>query len=111
MTATLGGLTTMTPLATWVPDWLCQVTEAVQPNAILAPQTGVSRDVRGLPVAFVVNAQGMAEQRTLTTGPTVGDAWLVTSGLKSPQYEIVHINSEYADQVSDHDPQVVRLKP
>ncbi len=26
-------------------------------------------------------------------------------------YDIVHVNSEYADQASDHDPQVVRLKP
>jgi len=25
--------------------------------------------------------------------------------------EVVHINAEYADQVSDHDPQVVRLQP
>ncbi|MBB4794871.1 lamin tail domain-containing protein [Streptomyces nodosus] len=26
-------------------------------------------------------------------------------------YEVVHINSEFADQTSDHDPQVLRLKP
>jgi uncharacterized protein len=39
------------------------------------------------------------------------DHILVTRGLASPQYQVVHINSEYADQVSDHDPQVVRLKP
>jgi predicted extracellular nuclease len=25
------------------------------------------------------------------------------------QYDIVHINSEFADQTSDHDPQVVRF--
>jgi predicted extracellular nuclease len=25
-------------------------------------------------------------------------------------YDVVHVNSEYADQVSDHDPQVVRLR-
>jgi membrane fusion protein (multidrug efflux system) len=66
-----------------------EVIEDVQPDAILAPQTGVSHDVRGLPVAFVVNAGGMAEQRTLTTGPTVGDAWLVTSGLKAGDRLIV----------------------
>jgi hypothetical protein len=24
---------------------------------------------------------------------------------------VVHINAEYADQASDHDPQVVRLQP
>ena len=40
------------------------------------------------------------------------DHILVSRGLNhSPQYQVVHINSEYADQVSDHDPQVVRLKP
>ncbi|MGE0229041.1 MAG: lamin tail domain-containing protein [Dehalococcoidia bacterium] len=27
----------------------------------------------------------------------------------SPQYDIVHVNSEFAEQVSDHEPQVVRL--
>ncbi|MFB6783819.1 lamin tail domain-containing protein [Streptomyces sp. NPDC056352] len=26
-------------------------------------------------------------------------------------YDVVHINSEFADQVSDHDPQVLRVKP
>ena len=39
------------------------------------------------------------------------DHILVTKGLHNPEYQVVHINSEYADQVSDHDPQVVRLKP
>jgi uncharacterized protein len=39
------------------------------------------------------------------------DHILVTRGLGNPQYQVVHINSEYADQVSDHDPQVVRVKP
>ncbi len=58
------------------------ITEAVQPNAILAPQTAISRDVRGQPTAFVVNAQGAAEQRILKTSTTVGDKWLVTDGLK-----------------------------
>ena len=39
------------------------------------------------------------------------DHILVTKGLRNPEYQVVHINSEYADQVSDHDPQVVRLNP
>ena len=26
-------------------------------------------------------------------------------------YDVVHVNSEYTDQVSDHDPQVVRIRP
>ena len=28
----------------------------------------------------------------------------------SPEYDSVHINAEFADQTSDHDPQVARLK-
>jgi membrane fusion protein (multidrug efflux system) len=58
------------------------VTEGVRPNSILAPQVGVSRDERGLPVALVVGPGDKAEQRTLTTGQAIGDKWLVTDGLK-----------------------------
>ena len=39
------------------------------------------------------------------------DHILVSSGVGGVQYQVVHINAEYADQVSDHDPQVVRVKP
>ena len=37
------------------------------------------------------------------------DHILVTPGAGRVQYQVVHLNSEFADQVSDHDPQVVRL--
>ncbi|MGW0998007.1 lamin tail domain-containing protein [Streptomyces sp. NPDC002523] len=33
------------------------------------------------------------------------------SMLTSVTYDVVHINSEFADQASDHDPQVLRVKP
>jgi uncharacterized protein len=39
------------------------------------------------------------------------DHILVSSGVGAVQYQVVHINAEYADQASDHDPQVVRLEP
>jgi uncharacterized protein len=39
------------------------------------------------------------------------DHILVTRRLDDVQYEVVHVNAEYTDQASDHDPQVVRLKP
>jgi predicted extracellular nuclease len=39
------------------------------------------------------------------------DHILVTPGVGGVEYQVVHINAEYADQASDHDPQVVRLKP
>jgi predicted extracellular nuclease len=39
------------------------------------------------------------------------DHILVSPGVGGVQYQVVHINAEYADQASDHDPQVVRLQP
>ena len=39
------------------------------------------------------------------------DHILVSPALKHADYDVVHINSEFADQASDHDPQVVRIKP
>lgn len=59
-----------------------EVAEGVAPNAVLAPQQGVSRDERGRPTALVVGASGKAELRDLALGQAVGDKWLVTSGLK-----------------------------
>jgi hypothetical protein len=39
------------------------------------------------------------------------DHILVSTGVSEITYQVVHINSEYANQTSDHDPQVVHLKP
>jgi predicted extracellular nuclease len=39
------------------------------------------------------------------------DHILVTKAVGGVQYQVVHINAEYADQASDHDPQVVRIEP
>jgi predicted extracellular nuclease len=39
------------------------------------------------------------------------DHILLTRGVDDFQYEVIHVNAEYTDQASDHDPQVVRLKP
>ncbi|MFI9049914.1 endonuclease/exonuclease/phosphatase family protein [Streptomyces sp. NPDC053427] len=39
------------------------------------------------------------------------DHMLTTKALARTDYDIVHINAEYADQASDHDPQVLRVKP
>ena len=39
------------------------------------------------------------------------DHILVAPGVGGVQYQVVHVNAEYADQASDHDPQVVRLQP
>ncbi len=39
------------------------------------------------------------------------DHILVSQGIKKYTYQVVHVNSEFANQVSDHDPQVVDIKP
>ncbi|MFH9606944.1 endonuclease/exonuclease/phosphatase family protein [Streptomyces sp. NPDC017448] len=38
------------------------------------------------------------------------DHILTSPGVRRPDYDVVHINAEFADQASDHDPQVVRIK-
>ncbi|UGY94977.1 endonuclease/exonuclease/phosphatase family protein [Streptomyces gobiensis] len=39
------------------------------------------------------------------------DQTLVSPSIKRFDYEIVHLNAEFADQASDHDPQVLRFRP
>jgi membrane fusion protein (multidrug efflux system) len=57
------------------------VQEGVAEQAILVPQQGVSRDPKGNPIALVVDDAGKAQQRMLTLHRTIGDQWLVSSGL------------------------------
>ncbi|HOW64543.1 MAG TPA: efflux RND transporter periplasmic adaptor subunit [Candidatus Paceibacterota bacterium] len=57
------------------------VKEGINTQAILIPQQSVSRDPKGNPVAMIVNATNAVEQRLLTVERTVGDKWLVSSGL------------------------------
>ncbi|XVV04086.1 endonuclease/exonuclease/phosphatase family protein [Actinosynnema sp. CA-248983] len=39
------------------------------------------------------------------------DHILISSNINRYRYDVVHINAEFADQASDHDPQVVKLRP
>ena len=39
------------------------------------------------------------------------DHILISKGVGKFTYQVVHVNSEFANQVSDHDPQVVDLTP
>ena len=63
--------------------------EGVSPQALLVPQQGVSRDQKGLPTALVVNAERKVERRQLVTDRAIGDAWLVSSGVKPGDQVIV----------------------
>jgi membrane fusion protein (multidrug efflux system) len=62
--------------------------EGVSPEAILVPQVAVTRDQKGVPVALVV-VGGKVERRTLATDRAIGDAWLVTSGVKAGDQVVV----------------------
>ncbi|MGC1330105.1 efflux RND transporter periplasmic adaptor subunit, partial [Pseudomonas sp.] len=57
--------------------------EGVAAQAIMAPQIGVSRDLKGTPTAMVVTADNKVEQRELKVGQVVGPDVLVESGLKA----------------------------
>jgi membrane fusion protein (multidrug efflux system) len=65
------------------------VEEGVNEQGILVPQQGVTRDPRGRPIALVVNAAGVVEQRALELDRAIGDAWLVTKGLAAGDRVIV----------------------
>jgi membrane fusion protein (multidrug efflux system) len=57
------------------------VQEGVKEDALLVPQQGVTRDVKGNPTALVVGKDDTVEQRILELDRAIGDKWLVTSGL------------------------------
>lgn len=65
------------------------VNETEAPNAILAPQQGVTRDPKGGATVMVVNAQNKAEQRPIEIGQAIGSNWLVTKGLNPGDRVIV----------------------
>lgn len=58
------------------------IEEGISDQAILAMQQGVTRDLKGNPIAMVLNASNQVEQRVLTVDRTIGNKWLVTSGLQ-----------------------------
>lgn len=65
-----------------------EIAGAVQQNAILVPQQGVTRSERGEATALVVVA-GKVEQRTLELVQAVGNKWWVQSGLQAGDQLIV----------------------
>jgi membrane fusion protein (multidrug efflux system) len=56
--------------------------EGTRANAMLVPQRAVSRDEKGQATVMVIGAGDKVEPRTLQTGRSIGDNWLVTGGLK-----------------------------
>jgi membrane fusion protein, multidrug efflux system len=65
------------------------VEEGVNPQAILVPQEGVSRNPKGEPAALIVDKEGKVQQRMLTLDRAIGNQWLVSSGLTAGDRLIV----------------------
>jgi len=63
--------------------------EGVAEKAVLVPQRGVSRNVKGEATALVVGTGNKVEQRVLNVGRPVGDSWLVNDGLAAGEKVIV----------------------
>jgi membrane fusion protein, multidrug efflux system len=57
------------------------VEEGVAQNSFLVPQRAVSRNTKGEAAAMVINAQGKVETRVLAVRNSVGNNWLVDSGV------------------------------
>ena len=63
---------------------------AYRPGAVVVPQRGVHQGSKG-PYAWVVNAQGQAEQRPIDLGPWSEESgWIVESGLRKGDRLIVN---------------------
>lgn len=77
-----------------------RLSQATAQNAILVPQQAVSRDPRGAATVFLVGPGDKAVLRTVTADRTVGDKWLVTSGL-SPGDKVI---TEGLDKVKPNKP-------
>lgn len=66
-----------------------ELVEGTQDDGILVPQRAVTRDEKGNAVAMIVGPDGKVQPRPLKTSRTIGDNWLVTSGLKAGDKVIV----------------------
>jgi membrane fusion protein (multidrug efflux system) len=60
-----------------------RLAQAIAPNGILVPQQAVSRDAQGHATVLLVGPGDKATPRAIRADRTIGDKWLVTSGLAS----------------------------
>jgi len=82
-----------------------QVKEGVRQQAMLVPQQGILRDSRGVATAWVVTPDNHVELRELEAVRSVGNAWLVNSGVKPGDQIVVEgLQFVQADSVVDAKP-------
>ena len=65
------------------------LSQITRQNAMLVPQAGLSRNPKGEATVILVGKGNKAELRQVTADRTVGDKWLVTTGLKPGDKVIV----------------------
>jgi len=63
--------------------------KGTDPQALLVPQKGVTRDSTGKATAMVVNKNGQIEVRNITVTDAVGHDWHVTEGLAAGERVVV----------------------
>lgn len=66
-----------------------RINDLTDSQAILVPQQGVARDVKGNAFSLVVNAENKVERRFVTTERAVGNQWYITDGIKDGDKVIV----------------------
>ncbi|WP_067095299.1 efflux RND transporter periplasmic adaptor subunit [Marinomonas atlantica] len=66
-----------------------RINDLTDSQAILVPQQGVARDVKGKAFSLVVNADNKVERRFVTTERAVGNQWYITDGIKDGDKVIV----------------------
>ena len=66
-----------------------EMPQGVVKDAILVPQRAVTHNRRGEPMALVVNADNVVEQRTLTVLRDLGTNWVTTAGVVAGDRVIV----------------------
>ncbi|HSC82500.1 MAG TPA: efflux RND transporter periplasmic adaptor subunit [Pseudomonas sp.] len=60
-----------------------QLSSGINQQAILAPQQGITRDLKGQATALVVNGENKVELRQVQAERTQGDRWLISAGLQA----------------------------
>lgn len=66
-----------------------ELVQGTQANALVIPQRAVSRDEKGRPTVLVVGRDNKLAPRVVVAPQTVGENWLVTSGLKAGERVVV----------------------
>jgi RND family efflux transporter MFP subunit len=65
------------------------IQEGVREGTVLAPQQGITHNIKGDPTALVVGPDNTVQPRVLRTDHAVGDQWVVTEGLQPGDRVIV----------------------